>query len=230
MDMRTMMFYPEDEPPHWPSISKALDSKESYYRLFGTTIGIGLNNLQNSFQMIVKKLVPEKGTGNTKGTIMDFIQPKSLFGGELTYPTLTGLPLTLNLQAVTFDSMRIHATGVSDLMELFSDFSLSNMEFKVKLMLDWVTSLKGFVGIGSNTPAHIGYQAEARVDALDNFEFEGIKKEENRLEMKINFPYEVIQSRTVSFKAYSYKEINGEGVHLASSSSNKEISTVSDGT
>jgi hypothetical protein len=221
--IKTMIYHGDELPADWSSVPDTLTAKDTFYRVFGTTIGLGLDSVHEALQMSISKTL----SGNKPGMLIDIIQPSAIFDEELIFPTISGLPLNFDLQAVRLDSVKLEIIGASDLSSLFKptneDSSSNGFEYKFTVNADAAVTLKGSAGLGAHTPIHTGYQAEGKLDHKQHFGVAISTKNGPNLDLdlKINFPNQVISSKDLSLDIFTFEEIQGKYKKLRNGNSNE---------
>lgn len=142
-----MMMQGDEVPADWSSLFEATTAKDSYYRVLGTTIGLGLEGLHDALQTSISKTM----SGDLPGAIIDMIQPSTILDEDLVFPTISGLPLNFDVQAVSFDSIKVELLGISNFSSLLD--SSKALEYllnsKVTINTDSAVTIMGEVGLGT---------------------------------------------------------------------------------
>jgi hypothetical protein len=242
--MSNMMFYDDSIPPNWDSMWSALHAKDSYVRLFGTTVGLGgVHRLSQTLHSALITQFRQKKDGSPIMEI-DLLKPISLLDETLTYPTVTGLSKSFDLQALNFKAIKLEVNAEASLGDLMNHIlpgssepeetdatdaaAGKNLEMKFNVKLTLSSLVEGTASFGCGSPIQIGYRFKGKVDEEIAFGLEALTSQktegESSLQFKLNFPQRKIVSKVVAGEVEVIQDVNGKTV-LPTVVSSNEMST-----
>jgi len=189
--------------PDWCCFDQASAAKDSYVRIFGTTIGLGLETLQDSIQTSMATIL----RGESSSWNLTAILPSTLLDEELTFPSLMGLPITLDLDAVKFDTAKIAFAPWK--LDFMATLFQAPYDYEARLHADMAITGQAGLSLGANTPMAVGHRLKGKLNHKSTFGLELASSEKALLDVKILFPETVIDSKYFEGERFSYQDING---------------------
>lgn len=171
------MSYRREEPNLIRSMLNSFKAVDSFYRIHGTTVAMG-NDILDTISPNVQGFADLDEGGK-----VDFRKACELLNHEIVIPTLSGLPLTINPQLVTFPMLKA----------IFkNDHSEVNLEYSLLAGLD--------ISLGKGTPVHVRHNMMLKTHSTYALNYELMEKMGFAVtsEWKVRLPEKVVWSERLT--------------------------------